>query len=108
MTDQERKTFTVKPFIESVCPKHSIRWIPVRCRVGDEDLLPWETIQTLQDVMEYGKDRGKEGWDSMEADEQVERAVRHGLGYLSGDTTDEHLTHLFCRAMFAVATERGE
>jgi len=83
------------------------QWIPVVCRPGDENLIPLEAIQALQDVMEAGKDAGKDSLGKFTTREQVKRAVRHGLDYLGGDRSDEHLTHLFTRAMFALATEKG-
>ena len=31
--------------------------------------------------------------------------IIHAYAYLAGDNTDEHLSHIMCRAMFAQAVE---
>jgi len=48
----------------------------------------------------YGDD---ENWRNIPVEEHLNHAMMHIMAYRAGDTSDEHLAHLMCRAMFACA-----
>lgn len=53
----------------------------------------------------YGSD---ENWRRIEVREHLNHLLIHAYAYLAGDTSDEHLSHLMCRAMFAQAVDLDE
>ena len=48
----------------------------------------------------YGDD---ENWRAIPVEEHLDHAIMHIMAYRAGDTSDEHLSHLMCRSMFACA-----
>lgn len=50
----------------------------------------------------YGSD---ENWRKINVRDHLNHLLIHAYAYLAGDTSDEHLSHIMCRAMFAQAVE---
>jgi putative hemolysin len=68
-------------------------------------LLPAGTVQVLQDVLEHGYDRGKNGMNCT-IEENLRHAILHISDYLRGHNTGEpSLKHAFTRLMIAVDIE---
>lgn len=44
---------------------------------------------------------GWENWRNIPIAEHLNHMIIHAYAYLAGDTSDEHLSHIMCRAMFA-------
>lgn len=47
-----------------------------------------------------------ETWRSIPPEEHLARAMRHILKYSDGDRLEEHLSHIACRALMALACAR--
>jgi len=84
-------------------------WMMIWVRFIEDcyDLVPWRTIQVLQDVMEEGHDKGFTGWRDKGILYHLDRIQRHIDLYMDGDTSEDHLGHIFTRAIMAKAIERG-
>jgi hypothetical protein len=51
--------------------------------------------------IKYGSD---ENWRKIPAREHWNHMVIHGFAWLAGDKSDDHLSHIMCRAMMLYAT----
>jgi len=82
--------------------------------VIDENQVPIRAIEVLQEVLDYGRRRGKSGWLNMDYNEHMCHLVDHvnafesiNRGYMT-PTDDEsaidHLSHAFCRLMMLYIT----
>lgn len=81
-------------------------------------LVPLEAVQILQEIMEYGHFKGKDGWWKMSRREHLTHAHRHLLLAMYDPNTgaqplvpspdaEPHLKHAFCRHMMALMVEHG-
>jgi len=52
--------------------------------------------------LKYGSD---ENWRLIPPVEHLNHLLIHAFAYMAGDKSDEHLSHILCRAMFLYATE---
>ena len=60
-------------------------------------------------VLQKGAEKyGEENWRQIPVRDHLNHLLIHVYAYLAGDTQDDHLTHALCRAMFAVAVDRGK
>lgn len=50
----------------------------------------------------YGND---ENWRRITVQDHLNHMLAHAYAYLAGDTSDDHLSHMACRAMFALGVE---
>ena len=50
---------------------------------------------------------GPDNWRKISVRDHLNHMIIHAYAYLSGDTSDEHLAHAMCRAMFAAAVDMG-
>ncbi len=79
--------------------------IPVRFDLIDGAAL-FEMAKVLHEgAVKYGEDN----WRKIDVTDHLNHLIMHAYAYLSGDRTDEHLSHIMCRATFAqgVALEQG-
>lgn len=44
---------------------------------------------------------GRNNWRLIPIEEHLNHMIIHAYAYLAGDTSDEHLSHIMCRALFA-------
>ena len=75
--------------------------IPVRF-----DLVDAKAMFAMAGVLDHGARKyGENNWRAITIDEHLNHLIMHAYAYLSGDRTDEHLSHILCRAMFAQGIE---
>lgn len=73
------------------------------------DLLPASTILGIAKVLDEGARKyGENNWKNISVEEHVNHALVHLYAWLMGDTQDEHLLHVCCRALFAEWTSRNQ
>lgn len=57
-------------------------------------------------VLKEGADKyGAENWRLISIDDHLNHLLIHIYAYLAGDRSDEHLSHIMCRALFAQAVD---
>ncbi len=79
--------------------------IPVRFDLIDGAAL-FEMAKVLHEgAVKYGEDN----WRKIDVPDHLNHLIMHAYAYLSDDRSDEHLSHIMCRAIFAqgVALEQG-
>lgn len=73
------------------------------------DLVDPIAMLEMSKVLKEGADKygkyGVENWRRIPVHEHLNHMIIHAYAYLAGDTSDEHLSHIMCRAMFAQAVE---
>lgn len=75
--------------------------IPYRC-----DLLDGKAMLKLAEVLKHGADKyDPDNWRSITTKEHVNHMLVHVFAWLAGDEQDDHLEHMLCRAMMAVAMD---
>jgi hypothetical protein len=73
------------------------------------DLIPQRAIFRLARVLDYGaKKHGADNWRGIALADHLNHVAVHLFAYLSGDTSDDHLGHMLCRAAMAVETAEAE
>ncbi|MFB5759002.1 dATP/dGTP diphosphohydrolase domain-containing protein [Paenibacillus medicaginis] len=76
------------------------------------DLLDPKAMFEMTKVLKYGAEKyGTDNWKKIDVSDHLNHLLIHIYAYLAGDTTDDHLSHIMCRAMFAQAVaikEEGE
>lgn len=70
------------------------------------DLVDPFAILSLGRVLQRGVKYGKDNWRLIPAEDHVNHALGHIMGWLGGDKTDDHLANAFCRLMMAIAMEK--
>jgi len=72
-------------------------------------LCDYDALLKLAEVLQYGASRyTRDNWRKIPAEEHFNHMLIHSLAYLKGDTQDDHLGHMLCRAMMFYATARAE
>lgn len=78
--------------------------IPVRF-----DLIDAKALFAMAAVLHEGAEKyGEENWRLISVEEHLNHALMHAYAYLSGDSTDDHLSHFLCRATFAMGVALQE
>lgn len=78
--------------------------IPVRF-----DLVDGKAMFAMCGVLAEGAAKyGPNNWRKIDIDDHLNHLIMHAYAYLAGDRSDEHLSHIMCRAMFAQAVELTE
>lgn len=80
--------------------------IPVRF-----DLIDGPALFNMATVLKEGADKyGANNWRQIPVEDHLNHLIMHAYAFLSGDESDEHLSHIMCRAMFAqgVQIEKGK
>lgn len=68
----------------------------------DYTLCDPKAMFEMTKVLKYGADKyGAENWRLIPIREHLNHMLIHTYAYLAGDTSDEHLSHIMCRALFA-------
>ena len=79
-------------------------WVPVRF-----DLVDGKAMFAMSAVLHEGAEKyGANNWRLITIEDHLNHLIMHAYAYLSGDRTDEHLSHIMCRAMFAQGVELQE
>jgi hypothetical protein len=72
-------------------------------------LCDYDALFALAEVLKYGAERyERDNWRKIPAEEHFNHMIIHSLAYLKGDRQDDHLAHMFCRAMFFYACAKAE
>jgi hypothetical protein len=75
------------------------------------DLIDGPALFEMAQVLDYGaKKYGDNNWRGIKVEDHLNHLIMHAYAYLSGDESDNHLSHIMCRAMFAqaVAIQDGD
>lgn len=73
------------------------------------DLLDPQAMFEMTKVLSEGAEKyGEDNWRSISIRDHLNHMIIHAYAYLAGDESDEHLSHIMCRAMFAQAVEIQE
>jgi len=68
------------------------------------DLVDARAMFEMTRVLAEGADKyGPGNWRGIPIQDHLNHLLVHAYAYLAGDTSDDHLAHLMCRAMFAQA-----
>lgn len=71
--------------------------IPVRF-----DLIDGNAMFAMAKVLHEGAEKyGVDNWRLIPLEDHLNHLLMHTYAYLSGDHSDEHLSHILCRATFA-------
>ena len=71
-------------------------------------LCDYDALFALAEVLQYGAGRyERDNWRKIPAEEHSNHMLIHALAYLKGDKQDDHLGHMFCRAMMMYATAKA-
>lgn len=72
--------------------------IPVRF-----DLIDGKAMFEMAKVLDHGARKyGIDNWRLIDVNDHLNHLLMHTFAYLAGDATDEHLSHILCRATFAL------
>lgn len=78
--------------------------VPVRF-----DLIDGKALFEMAKVLDQGaKKYGANNWRLIAVEDHLNHLIMHAYAYLSGDRTDEHLSHILCRATFALGVSLQE
>jgi hypothetical protein len=78
--------------------------IPVRF-----DLIDGPAMFEMAKVLGAGaKKYGDDNWRLVPVEDHLNHLLMHTFAYLSGDATDDHLSHILCRATFALGVQLKE
>lgn len=78
--------------------------IPVRF-----DLIDANAMFEMAKVLDHGaKKYGANNWRKIDVEDHLNHLLMHTYAYLAGDRTDEHLSHILCRATFALGVTLQE
>lgn len=66
------------------------------------DLVDGPAMFAMTHVLYEGAVKyGENNWRKIDIPDHLNHLIMHAYAYLAGDKTDEHLSHIMCRAMFA-------
>jgi hypothetical protein len=66
------------------------------------DLIDGKSMFAMAAVLHTGAEKyGADNWRGIDVDDHLNHLIMHAYAFLAGDRTDEHLSHIMCRAMFA-------
>lgn len=71
------------------------------------DLVDPQAMFAMCKVLKEGFDKygSDENWRKIPVRDHLNHLIIHAYAALAGDTSDEHLSHIMCRAMFACAVD---
>lgn len=73
------------------------------------NLIDRGALLSLAEVLAQGaKKYTRDNWRLIPAEEHFNHMMIHAMAALEGDTTDDHIGHMFCRAMMLYATFKAE
>jgi 5'-nucleotidase len=70
------------------------------------DLIDPLALFRIANILYDGANKyGEENWRKIALKDNLNHALMHIFAYLAGDAQDQHLSHAFCRLMFALSQE---
>jgi len=67
------------------------------------DLIDARSMFAMAGVLDHGaKKYGANNWRIIPVEDHLNHLLMHTYAYLAGDSTDDHLSHILCRATFAL------
>jgi hypothetical protein len=70
------------------------------------DLIDGAVLLEVARVLSVGAEKyGENNWRKIPRNEHLNHLLVHAYAALEGDEQDEHLLHLVCRAIFALAVD---
>ncbi|WP_336786588.1 dATP/dGTP diphosphohydrolase domain-containing protein [Paenibacillus sp. MMO-177] len=70
------------------------------------DLLDPAAMFKMTEVLAQGAEKyGADNWRLISIQEHLNHLLIHAYAFLAGDTSDDHLSHIMCRSMFAQAVD---
>lgn len=85
--------------IETNANGGSQSFVPVRF-----DLIDGKALFQMAKVLKEGADKyGVNNWRKIPVEDHLNHLIMHAYAFLAGDRSDEHLSHMMCRATFAQA-----
>jgi hypothetical protein len=70
------------------------------------DLLDPRAMFKMTEVLKEGAEKyGEDNWRGIPIQDHLNHMIIHAYAYLAGDKSDDHLSHIMCRAMFAQAVD---
>lgn len=73
------------------------------------DLIDGPALFEMAGVLHEGAVKyGENNWRKIDIPDHLNHLIMHAYAYLAGDRTDQHLSHIMCRAMFAQAVALQE
>lgn len=67
------------------------------------DLLPARATLAVAEVLKYGAEKyAPNNWRNIPLDDHINHMLIHAFAHLAGDTQDDHLAHMGCRALMAL------
>ena len=68
------------------------------------DLIDGPALFAMAGVLHTGAEKyGENNWRGIDVPDHLNHLIMHAYAYLAGDDSDDHLSHIMCRAMFAQA-----
>lgn len=78
--------------------------VPVRF-----DLIDAKAMFEMAKVLDHGaKKYGADNWRRIPVQDHLNHLLMHTYAYLAGDESDDHLSHILCRATFALGVKLGD
>lgn len=72
--------------------------VPVRF-----DLIDAKAMFSMAEVLHEGAEKyGENNWRLIEVADHLNHLIMHAYAFLAGDKSDDHLSHILCRATFAL------
>jgi len=66
------------------------------------DLIDARAMFAMAQVLDHGaKKYGENNWRKISVDDHLNHLLMHTYAFLAGDRSDDHLSHILCRATFA-------
>lgn len=70
------------------------------------DLIDAKALFEMAKVLDHGaKKYGEDNWRLIPVQEHLNHLLMHTYAYLAGDESDDHLSHILCRATFALGVK---
>ncbi|MET0786251.1 MAG: dATP/dGTP diphosphohydrolase domain-containing protein [Paenisporosarcina sp.] len=96
----------VDPDVPTVTNEHGGSQSDIRVRF---DLIDGKALFKMAEVLDYGAIKyGEDNWRKIPINDHLNHLLMHVYAYLSGDETDDHLSHILCRATFALGVKLQE
>jgi hypothetical protein len=73
------------------------------------DLIDGHSIFAMASVLHEGAEKyGANNWRLISVEDHLNHLIMHAYAFLAGDRSDDHLSHIMCRAMFADSVHRTD
>lgn len=70
------------------------------------DLIDGPAMFAVANVLAVGAAKyGANNWRAIDVEDHLNHLIMHAYAWLAGDTSDDHLSHICCRAIFAAGVD---